>query len=239
MEKTLKSRTHNIPEAPIQKLLEEVKPPENTISLGQGAPFFQPPKEAIQAAIKTIKTPEGNRYTPDAGILSLRKQISKKLEKQNKIKADPEKNITVTSGGNQAFLNTIMAITKPGDNIIILTPHYFNHPMAVQLTGCKPITVETTTNYQPNPEKIFEKVNSKTRAIITISPNNPTGAVYSKNVLKKINQYCKENNIYHISDEAYEKFVYNNKKHYSPSSFDTKNEHTITLFSFSKTYGMP
>jgi aspartate/methionine/tyrosine aminotransferase len=234
----IKSRTEKIQNAPIQKLLDETNVPENTINLGQGTPFFKPPKNVIKTVIKKLKTEKLNNYTPDAGTFDLRETISKKLLKQNNIKADPEKNIIVTSGGNQAFVNAIMAITKPQDEIILLSPYYFNQKMAIQLAECKPVTVPTKENYQPDIKEIFKKYNKKTRAIITVSPNNPTGAVYSKENLKKINDFCQEKEIFHISDEAYENFTYNNKKHVSPASFHKKNKFTISIFSFSKTFGM-
>jgi len=229
-------RTHGIQKAPIQELLMEAKIPEDVISLGQGVPFFGPPEEAISAASDALN--EGYGYTEDIGTFGLRKAIAKKLLRQNHIHADPERNIMVTAGGNQAFINALMAITNIGDDVVILSPYYFNHFMAIKLVGCNPIVVETDENYLPQIEEIFEAVTPHTKAIVTISPNNPTGAVYSKHVLEEINKFCSDMNIYHISDEVYEQFVFKGI-HQSPASFDKNIEHTISIFSFSKSFGMP
>ena len=231
-------RSYNVQEAPIQKLLAEVKIPYDVVSLGQGVPFFGPPTEAIAAAARGLADECCYRYTEDAGLLSLRRVIANKLKTENNISAVPEINIMVTSGGNQAFINVLMAITDIGDEVILLAPYYFNHLMALQFTGCKPVLVKTNESYQPEPENIFQRFTKKTKAIITISPNNPTGAVYSKSVLEKINKFCTDQNIYHISDEAYENFVFEDTKHFSPGSFDTELLHTISIFSFSKSYSM-
>ncbi|MEF8848821.1 MAG: aminotransferase class I/II-fold pyridoxal phosphate-dependent enzyme [Candidatus Thermoplasmatota archaeon] len=231
------TRTENISDAPIQKLLSEVKIPNDSVNFGQGLPFFGPPESSAYEASDALKRREGYSYSPDAGFSILREEISKKLEKQNRIKTK-SKNVVVTSGGNQAFINTILAITNPGEEIIVLSPFYFNHVMAIKLASCNPMFVKTKKNFQPDLEEIFEKYSKKTAAIITVSPNNPTGAVYSKQKLRKINDFCRKNNIYHISDEAYEHFTYDGKKHYSPACFDKDLEYTISLFSFSKSYGM-
>jgi len=232
-------RTGDIQEAPIQKLLMESNVPEDVVSLGQGVPFFPPPPEAVQAAKDSLDTDAGFRYSEDAGFLSLRVAASKKLEQKNGISADPETSVMITSGANQAFLNIAMAITSPGDEMILLSPYYFNHVMALQLIGCKPVMSSTDEQHQPVLDDIFSKVTEKTRAIITISPNNPTGAVYAPGALKDINVYCRDHGLYHISDEAYEDFIFDNAEHVSPGAFDPTLNHTVSLFSFSKSFGMP
>jgi aspartate/methionine/tyrosine aminotransferase len=232
-------RTSGIQEAPIQKLLMECDVPPDAVSLGQGVPFFPPPTEAVEAAKEALDQDRGFRYSEDAGFLSLRESVAKKLDTRNGISADPANSIMITAGANQGFLNAALAITEPGDEMILLTPYYFNHVMALQLANCNPIISQTNTDYQPDLDDIFSKVTDRTRAIVTISPNNPTGAVYSPQALKDINIYCRDNGIYHISDEAYEDFVFDGAEHVSPGAFDTGPNHTISLFSFSKSFGMP
>ena len=134
-------------------------------------------------------------------------------------------------------MNAVLAITDPGDEIIILTPFYFNHEMAVQIAGCHPVAVATDVNYQPDPEAIKQAITPKTRAVLTVSPNNPSGAVYPKSTLSTINQLCSEHGIYHIHDEAYEYFTYDDECHFSPGSINGVSGHTISLFSLSKAYG--
>ena len=135
------------------------------------------------------------------------------------------------------FMNTILAITNPGDEIILNTPYYFNHEMAIAMAGCHPVLVATDENYQLRPEAIAQAITPKTRAVVTISPNNPTGVVYSEAALRQVNQICGNHSIYHISDEAYEYFTYNGVKHVSPGAFSNSSQYTISLFSLSKAYG--
>lgn len=135
------------------------------------------------------------------------------------------------------FLNAILAITHAGDEIILNTPYYFNHEMAIGMINCQPVSVQTDNRYQPKVDKLRKAITSKTKAIVTISPNNPTGVVYDASILREINQLCQEAGTYHISDEAYEYFTYGNVKHPSPASFSGSTPHTISLFSLSRTYG--
>ena len=146
--------------------------------------------------------------------------------------------VLVSAGANMAFFNTILTFTDPGDEIILLSPYYFNYEMAVKIIGCKPVIVPTDRAWQPNLDFIKAKITAKTKAVVTISPNNPTGAVYTEAVLRKINTLCKENNLYHISDEAYEYFTYDGCKHFSPGSIADSEKHTISIYSLSKAYGM-
>jgi aspartate/methionine/tyrosine aminotransferase len=136
-----------------------------------------------------------------------------------------------------AFMNAMLAITDPGDEIILQTPYYFNHEMAVTMASCLPVLVATDENYQLRPSAIREAVTARTRAVVTISPNNPTGAVYSEAALREVNDLCRERGLYHISDEAYENFTYGGARHFSAGSISGSEGHTISLFSFSKAYG--
>jgi len=110
--------------------------------------------------------------------------------------------------------------------------------MAIRIADATPIIVATDENYQPLFEAIAATITDKTRAVVTVSPNNPTGAVYSQEMLTAINQLCRSKGIYHINDEAYEYFVFDGAQHLSPASITNSMDHTISLFSLSKTYGM-
>jgi aspartate/methionine/tyrosine aminotransferase len=136
-----------------------------------------------------------------------------------------------------AFMNAVLAITDPGDEVILQAPYYFNHEMAVCIASCKPVLVPTDENYQLRPDAIRTAITPRTRAVVTISPNNPTGAVYAESALRAVNDLCRERGIYHIHDEAYENFTYNGARHFSPASIPGSEGHTISLFSFSKAYG--
>ncbi|QSJ14302.1 pyridoxal phosphate-dependent aminotransferase [Nostoc sp. UHCC 0702] len=216
---------------------ELIKKSPGTISLGQGVVYYSPPPEAIELLPKFLAEQTNNLYKAVEGIPALLTALAVKLSDFNGIEINKGNCIVVTAGSNMAFMNAILAITSPGDEIILNTPYYFNHEMAIAMAGCRPILVETDENYQLRPEAIAQAITPKTRAVVTISPNNPTGVVYSEAALRQVNQMCGDRNIYHISDEAYEYFTYNGVKHVSPGAFAGSNEHTISLYSLSKAYG--
>ena len=231
-------RTQRIQEAPIVKLISDSKLPSDVVDLGQGVPFYGPPKEAMLAGTEALQEESGFKYSPDSGFPELRETIARKLAFENGVKVDSSSNIMVTAGANQAFVNAILSITRPGDHVLVLSPYYFNHVMAVQLAGCKPVIIDTDRDYQPIVERLGRRINKRARAIVLVSPSNPTGAVYSKDSINEIGKLCAKNGIYLITDETYEHFIYDDAKFVSALSLDKEIEHTISLFSFSKSYGM-
>jgi aspartate/methionine/tyrosine aminotransferase len=171
------------------------------------------------------------------GIPQLRQLITEKLAAENGITLDHGSALVVTAGGNMAFLNALLAIADPGDEVILQTPYYFNHEMAVTMANCRPVLVPTDDQFQPDLEKLRAAITPRTRALVTVSPNNPTGAVYPESTLRAINEMCRAAGIYHIHDEAYEYFTWEGAKHFSPGSIPGSAAHTISLFSLSKAYG--
>ncbi len=216
---------------------ELIRQNPGTISLGQGIVYYNPPKEAFAKIPEFFANPDNHKYKAVEGIPALQEAIAAKLKADNGIEINGKNCIVVTAGSNMGFTNAILAITNAGDEAIIQSPYYFNHEMAAVMANCRPVIVETDENYQLKPDAIKKAITSKTRAIVTISPNNPTGAVYDPAALREVNEICRQHNIYHISDEAYEYFTYNGVKHVSPASFPDSSEHTISLFTLSKAYG--
>ncbi|MBW4693279.1 MAG: pyridoxal phosphate-dependent aminotransferase [Lyngbya sp. HA4199-MV5] len=209
----------------------------NTISLGQGVVYYPPPPEAIAQIAAFLANPELHKYQAVEGIAPLIEQIALKLKTENGIAIDSQRQIIVTAGSNMGFLNAVLAMTRPGDEMMLQTPYYFNHEMAVTIAGCRPILVATDENYQLRPEAIAQAITERTRAIVTISPNNPTGAVYPEAILREVNALCRDRGIYHIHDEAYEYFTYEGVQHFSPGAIADSTDHTISLYSLSKAYG--
>jgi aspartate/methionine/tyrosine aminotransferase len=207
-----------------------------TISLGQGMVHFPPPPEALAALAPALADPECHRYGPVEGSAALRALIEAKLERENGVDLGGRR-VVVTAGGNMAFVNAVLAIADPGDEIVLLAPYYFNHEMAVTMLGCRTMIVPTDANFQPDVERIAAALTPRTRAVVTISPNNPTGAVYAERTLRAVNELCRQHGVYHIHDEAYEYFTYDPAVHVSPASFAGSQEHTIALYSLSKAYG--
>jgi aspartate/methionine/tyrosine aminotransferase len=208
-----------------------------TISLGQGVVHFGPPREATDRIARFLADPQNHKYKLVDGIPELLEALARKLAAENGIAVGTHNRVMVTAGGNMAFFNALLAIADPGDEIVLLSPYYFNHEMAVAMLNCRAATVPLDANYQIDVEAVRRAVTERTRAIVTISPNNPSGAVYPESTLTAINQLCREKRIYHISDEAYEYFVYDGARHFSPASIAGAAEHTISLYSLSKAYG--
>ena len=208
-----------------------------TISLGQGVVYYGPPPRAADALSEFLADPGNHRYGPVDGMPRLREALAEKLERENGIRLGDGQRVVVTAGGNMAFLNTVLATVNPGDEVILPLPYYFNQEMAMGMVGGRVVTVPTGADYQPDPDRIRAAITPRTRAVVTISPNNPTGAVYPEELLREINELCRERGIYHISDEAYEYFTYDGARHFSPGSIEGSGDHTISLFSLSKAYG--
>jgi aspartate/methionine/tyrosine aminotransferase len=207
-----------------------------TISLGQGVVGYGPPPEAIARISEFQIDLENHKYKPVQGIPALVEAIRAKLGTENNIVIETRR-IFVTAGGNLAFTNALLAIADPGDELILQVPYYFNHEMAITMASCKPVLVPTDRNYQLQPKLIRGAITKRTKAVVTISPNNPTGAVYPEEVLREVNQLCRDHGIYHIHDEAYEYFTYNGVRHFSPGSISGAESYTISLYSLSKAYG--
>lgn len=216
---------------------ELIRQNPGTISLGQGVVFYEPPPQVFTAIQELQRQPELHKYQPVYGVPALVEQIASKLRTENGIEVNQGSRIIVTAGGNMAFLNAVLALCDPGDEVILPAPYYFNHEMAITMANCTPVLVPTDEHYQLQPDLIAAAITPKTRAIVTVSPNNPTGAVYPEASLRAVNELCRTRDIYHISDEAYEYFTYEDARHFSPGSLTGSNAHTLSLYSLSKGYG--
>jgi aspartate/methionine/tyrosine aminotransferase len=209
-----------------------------TISLGQGVVSYGPPREAL-AALHTFPSSIGDhRYGPVEGQPDLIDALEEKLARENHLRARPGSRVVVTTGGNQAYFAALVAIADPGDEVIFPVPYYFNHEMAVVMAGCRPVSVPTSSEYQLDLDAIARAITPRTLAVVTVSPNNPTGAVYPESSLRALNALCAERGVFHVHDEAYEYFTYGGARHFSPGSIAGAAAHTISLYSLSKAYGM-
>lgn len=205
-----------------------------TISLGQGVVSYGPPPQSLARVEDFFAAADNHKYQPVQGLPELVEAIRQKLRRENGLDV-PAARIFVTAGANMGFLNALLAIADPGDEVILQVPYYFNHEMAITMASARPVLVPTTADYQLDLPAIARAITPRTKAIVTISPNNPTGAVYREADLRAVNQLCQDRGLYHIHDEAYEYFLWNGANHFSPGSLG--GAHTISLFSLSKAYG--
>ena len=200
--------------------------------------FYGPPAEAMDAARRFGSGPTDHRYGLVEGLPALLDALETKLARENNIRVRPASRVLVTAGSNMGFMSAALGIADQGDEFILPVPYYFDHEMAVVMIGAKAVTVPTKPDYQLDLDAIAAAVTPRTRAVVTVSPNNPTGAVYPESDLRALNALCRERGIFHIHDEAYEYFTYGDARNFSPGSIDDAAAHTISLFSFSKGYGM-
>jgi len=225
-------------QAPIVAVVGEwIRQTPGTISLGQGVVHYGPPAAAVDAVRAALGAATTHEYQPVAGLPALRERMAAKVAAENGIDLARGSRVMVTAGGNMAFMHAVMATTCPGDEIILPVPFYFNHEMAIEMAGCRAVRVATDDRYQLRLDAIEDAVTARTRAIVTISPNNPSGAVLREADLRALNTFCRERGIYHFSDEAYEYFTYGDARHASPGSFPDAAAHTLSLYSLSKAYG--
>jgi aspartate/methionine/tyrosine aminotransferase len=219
---------------------ELIRQTPGAISLGQGIVHYGPPPESIDAVREALSDPGGaglHEYQPGAGVPVLLEEIARKLAAENGIDAGRGSRVMVTAGANMAFIHAVLATTAPGDEVILPVPFYFNHEMAVDMAGCRAVKVPTDACHQPDIGALARAITPRTRVIVTVSPNNPSGAVYTEAALRAIGVLCQERGIYHVSDEAYEYFTYGDARHVSPASLPGAAAHTISIYSLSKAYG--
>jgi aspartate/methionine/tyrosine aminotransferase len=225
-------------QAPIIPVLGAmIRDTPGTISLGQGVVHYGPPREALDAAADALGDMVTHEYGDGAGSPVLIEKIEDKLRRENAIDVARGSRVMVTAGANMAFMHLVFAITEPGDEIVLPVPFYFNHDMAIEMAGCKTVRVPTDAHYQLDLDALRRAITPRTRAIVTVTPNNPSGAVFSESSLRMVNVLCAEKGLFHIADEVYEYFTYDGAKHFSAASIPGAEAHTITMFSLSKAYG--
>ncbi|MGD8962198.1 MAG: aminotransferase class I/II-fold pyridoxal phosphate-dependent enzyme [Desulfobacterales bacterium] len=211
---------------------------EGGINLAQGFPDFDPPQALKQAAVDAIETGR-NQYSITFGEPDLREAIAAKALRYNQIKYDPDTEVTVTCGATEAMIATLKAVVNPGDEIIIFEPFYENYGPDAVLSGARPrfVTLKPPDwTYDSN--ALAEAFNSRTKAIIINTPNNPTGKVFSSAELEEIAGLCIQWDCLAITDEIYEHIIYDGKRHISIASLEGMADRTVTINSLSKTYSV-
>lgn len=210
----------------------------DVIDLSEGEPYFDTPKKIKAAAKKALD--EGYvHYVSSAGLMELRRAISEKMRIDNQIEAN-ESEIIVTVGAKQALFTAMLSVLNPGDEVLIPDPYWVSYTAEVILSGGKPIPTSLleSRDFRLDEEEIKSKITEKTKMLIVNSPHNPTGTVFPKEDLKMIADLANDHNFLVLTDEIYEKIIYDENRHYSIASFPDMKDRTVTINGFSKTYSM-
>ncbi len=238
-----KTRTEDVDPPPVLEVKSwihnpDLQPSKPIIDVSQAAPTEPPPEKMLKfMADKVLSDNAVNTYGPVLGLDELRESLARQWSDQYNGKIS-KKNVAITSGCNQAFCASIATFTSENDEVIIPTPWYFNHHMWLQMAGVKTVPLETDSNMVPIFEKAEALITDRTRAIVLVSPNNPSGSIYSNELLQKFYKLCSSNNIRLILDETYKDFHPNVSQPHKLFE-NTEWHQTLTiLYSFSKAYRM-
>ena len=236
------NRMESIPFSGIRTIFEEVtrreKAGEKIIHLNIGRPDFDTPTHIKEAAKKALDEKKVH-YSSNYGIPPLTQALADKLQQDNQMSYAPSE-IIVTVGGNEAVFMAMMGLLDSGDEVLIPDPCWLNYFYCVQMAGAVPISVPAKEEHQftPHIDDFRSRITDKTKMIVINTPNNPTGAVYSAEFLAELAQLAVEKDLYVLSDEIYEKMVYDGHRHVSFGSLAGMKERTVTVSGFSKNYSM-
>ena len=223
----------------IRKFFDLAAEMPECISLGVGEPDFKTPWAVREAGIESLEHGR-TRYTSNAGLKELRAEIARYLDRRMGLKYDPAKEVLVTVGGSEAIDLAIRVLVNPGDEVIIPVPSFVCYGPLTEMAGGVPVYVELTAEngFRLTPEQLKAAITPRTKALVLPFPSNPTGGIMERRDLEAIAQVLKDNDIMVISDEVYERLLYDDAKHISIASLPGMKERTITLNGFSKAYSM-
>ena len=232
-------RAMKIPESGVRVMFRIAQRLKDVVNLSLGEPDFETPPYIVAAAVRAMK--EGyTHYTPNAGLIEFREAAAEKLSRENKIHADPETEIMATVGSMGALSLAMLTVVNPGEEVLVPSPGFASYEAQVLMAGGRPVSYRLIEEkeFQPDVEELSRLVTSRTKAILLNSPSNPTGSVLSERTIKEIAELAVEQNLIIISDEAYERILYDDAQHLSVASLPGMKDLTISVFSLSKTYAM-
>ncbi len=208
------------------------------VNLSQGLPDFDPPPAILEAASAAIQEGD-NQYTFPFGAPDFREAIAAKCSGYNDVPADPETEVTVTCGVSEAIMAAILALTDPGDEVVILEPWYENYVPGCQMAGVRPRFVPMREpDYTVDPDELRQAFGEHTRLIIVNTPHNPTGRVLCRAELTTMAELCQEFDVIAVTDEIYERILYDDREHVSIGSLDGMRDRTVTISGLGKTYAV-
>ena len=230
----------SISPSPTRRLFDLAAQYDDTIDFTLGDPDVKTPIQIREAACKAIMDGK-TRYSANAGLIELRRAISKTVEKRNGVYYSPENEIIVTVGAMEALYVTLLCMLDPGDEVIILEPYWINYRQMVNMCGGVPVIVDKFLDgkgFTVDPDAIEAAVTPRTKAIMLNSPNNPSGYVYGKEFMGRIADIARKYDITVITDEVYRSLVYDDCEYSSILDFDGMKERTVLIYSFSKEFSM-
>ncbi len=235
----ISNRVKQIKKSAIHEMTRLSKQYDDVAFLSWAKPTSETPQHIRNAAVSAINKGLTGGYSQNEGLPELRNEIAKKLKRDNNIEANISQ-IIVTVGAIEGLAAAVMTTIDPGDEVILPTPTYSTHIRQVQIASGKPVLVPLIEekNFALDIQSIKEAITPRTKAIMYCSPNNPTGTVFPEEKLRQIEEIALENNLMVITDEAYEYFVYDDKKHFSIASIPEMKKNVISCFTFTKTYAM-
>jgi aminotransferase len=211
----------------------------DTIVLGIGDPTFDTPSHIVEAAKKAMRE-HANDYSPPEGILPLRQAIAERTKRVNNFDVDPETEVVVTNGGQEALNLMVLATVGPGDEMIVPDPNYNTYVDALNFAGGTKIDIPTYAHedFRTDPERVRAAITDRSTVLLLVSPNNPTGAVISPEDMNELVQIALDHDLMILGDDIYDLFVYDGHVHTSPASLPGAAERTLTLNAVSKSYSM-
>ena len=235
----ISKRVSQIPKSAIHEMTRLSKEVEDVAFLSWARPTSGSPEHIREAAIIAIKDGVVDGYSENQGILELRKEIVRKLKRDNNIYAEPSE-IMITVGAIEGLYASVMAFVDPDDEVIFPSPTYSTHIRQVVVASGKPVIVPLLEEegFRLDIEGIKNAITPKTKAIMYCSPSNPTGTVFSEKQLRQLAEIALDNNLMIINDEAYEYFTFDGHKHFSVASIPEMKKNVISCFTFTKTYAM-
>jgi aminotransferase len=235
----LSKRVVGLKPSGIRKFFDIAATMKNVISLGIGEPDFTTPRPILEAGIRSLQAGE-THYTSNAGKLELRQAVADHLKRLYHVQYDPEQEILITVGVSEALYLVMNALLDPGDEVIIPTPCFVSYQAEVILAGGVPVEIPSRPedNFQLDPEQIRSAITPRTKVLFVGYPNNPTGGVASRQVLIEVAKIAEEHNLLILSDEIYDRLVYDHQHVCVPALDEAIRRRTVLLGGFSKDYAM-
>ncbi|TVR22699.1 MAG: pyridoxal phosphate-dependent aminotransferase [Anaerolineaceae bacterium] len=223
----------------LYQLIAEARSYPDTIILGRGDPDFDTPPHIVAAAKEAMVQNHGE-FTPPEGIAPLREAIANRVKRINNIDVDPATEIVVTNGGQEALFLMVLAVLAKGDEMVVPEPNYNTYHDSMKFAGAVKVSVPTSADndFYIDPAEVRKVITPKTRALLLVSPNNPTAGVISEPEMKEMIKIAEEHDLMILADDIYDLFVYDDFKHVSPASLPGGKERSLTLNALSKAYAM-